>query len=168
MISQRMQIRPSRSDERGALMALTQSAFGAPAEAQLVGALIDEPLETPSFVAELDGELIGHVLYSQLTGPDKALALGPLSVRQQWRDMQVGTQLTRQTLSQLRDDGWQSVFVLGAPGYYERFGFKSELADRVRSQYQGPYLLAKELVPGALSNFDGAITYPKPFSELAP
>lgn len=168
MIRNKLIIRPATASERDAIIALTESAFGRPTEARLVDALIDEPLDTPSYVAELDGALVGHVMYSQLQGPPKALGLGPLSVVPQWRDMQIGTELTRQSLEEVRKDGWDSVFLLGAPAYYERFGFKSSTADPMISQYQGPYFLAKELRPGVLAGYRGEVKFAKPFSELAP
>lgn len=83
-----------------------------------------EPVDTALFVAEIGGEIIGHIIYSQLEGPIKSLGLGQLSVAPNWRDMQVGTELIRQSLNDLARNGWQSVFLLGAPAYYERFGFK--------------------------------------------
>lgn len=168
MIRNKLIIRPAADNERDTILALTEQAFGRQTEASLVDALISEPVETPSFVAELEGEIVGHVMYSQLDGPPKALGLGPLSVSPAWQDMHVGTELTRQSLERMRNEGWSSVFLLGAPTYYERFGFKSSTADPMTSQYQGPYFLAKELQAGALAGYSGEVKFAKPFSELAP
>jgi putative acetyltransferase len=120
------------------------------------------PQDTLSFVATLDDtDVIGHLLLTRMDQPDQTLALEPLAVLPQWRDMQIGTQLVRYALEQARMAGWRAVFVYGQPDYYRRFGFHSKLADGAQTDLQGPRLMALELVPGALTGWSGPITFPK-------
>lgn len=167
MILNKTIFRSAGDADRNAIYAVTNRAFGRKDEAELVGALLDEPVETPSFVAELDGHIVGHLLFSELQGPQKSLALAPLSVDPDWRDFLIGTELARFGIQKVRDSGWQSVFVLGDPVYYGRFGFKSRTADPVDCPYQGPHFMAMELADGALSGYAGPVRYPDPFSRLA-
>lgn len=131
-------------------------------------ALLLAPAETLSIVAELDGKIIGHILLTAITGPDKALALAPLAILPAWRDMQVGTELVRHALQLAREQGWKSVFVSGQPDYYCRFGFRSHTADRAKVDWQGPRFLALELENGALENWAGPLEYPDAFSGIFP
>jgi putative acetyltransferase len=126
-------------------------------------ALIALPADTLSFVAELDGNIIGHTVLTAVAGPDRALALAPLIILPSYRDMQIGTGLVRHALNQARAQGWKSVFVYGQPDYYCRFGFKSQLADGADSPLQGQRFLALELSKEALFGWSGPVAYPDPY-----
>ncbi|MCO6408620.1 GNAT family N-acetyltransferase [Hoeflea alexandrii] len=126
-------------------------------------ALIALPADTLSFVAELDGHIIGHTVLTAVAGPDRALALAPLVILPAYRDMQIGTGLVRHALNQARAQGWKSVFVYGQPDYYCRFGFKSQLADGADSPLQGQRFLALELRKDALFGWSGPAAYPEPY-----
>jgi len=132
----------------------------------LTEALLAAPTDTLSFVADLDGNVIGHILLTAITGPDRALALAPLAILPAWRDMQIGTELVRHALRLAREQGWKSVFVSGQPDYYCRFGFRSHTADSATVVFQGPRFLALELEKGALENWAGPLGYPEAFIDL--
>jgi len=131
----------------------------------LAEALIAAPVDTLSFVAELNGTVVGHILLTAITGPEKALALAPLAILPDWRDMQIGTELVRHALHSARQQGWMSVFVHGQPDYYCRFGFKSRMADAAGTALQGPRFLALELTKGALAGWSGPLEYPDAFLQ---
>lgn len=154
--------------ERGAadepaIRALTASAY---AEARLPDAVLAAPSDAVALVAELEGEVIGHILLTPMAGPERALALAPLAVLPAWRDMQIGTELVRHALALARSKAWRSVFVFGQPDYYCRFGFKSHTADGAEIACQGPRFLALELQQGTLAGWTGSLDYPQPFVDL--
>lgn len=153
---------PSDLEAVQELQALSSIKTGTGLSRTLKGA----PADRLSFVAELDGKVIGHILLTAITGPDRALALAPLAILPPWRDMQVGTELVRHALRLARQQGWKSVFVFGQPDYYCRFGFKSHTADGAEVDCQGPRFLALELEKGALENWAGPLGYPDAFSDL--
>lgn len=130
--------------------------------------LLSGPDDTLSFVATLDdADIIGHVLLSRLSGPDRALALAPLAILPQWRDMQIGTKLMRHALDQARQAGWRAVFVFGQPDYYQRFGFRSDIADCAQTGLQGPHLMALKLMPEGLAGWAGPLEFPNAFRIAA-
>lgn len=131
----------------------------------LAEALLAAPENTLSFVAEFEGAVVGHVLLTAVAGPEKALALAPLAILPDWRDMQIGTELVRHSLHVAREEGWMSVFVYGQPDYYCRFGFKSRTADAADTFLQGPRFLALELTRGALAGWSGPLQYPEAFLQ---
>jgi len=160
-----MKIRPERPDDAPAIDSLVEAAFGQPEEAALAGALRKADASAVSFVAELNGELLGHVLMSPMAAPEGALGLAPVSVAPAHQRKGVGTSLITAALDAARAGGWRAVFVLGDPGYYTRFGFSTGAAGGYDSPWAGPYFMAIELVPGALGA-GGTAAYHPAFDEL--
>lgn len=167
MIINRTTFAPAKQSDMPAIIAIHTRAFGRATEADLTQQLIEGREETLDLCAVIDGAIIGHCLLTEIQGPEKSMALAPLSVDPDWRDFQIGTELVRQILANARQAGWSSVFVLGDPDYYGRFGFKSTTADAVKSPYQGYAFQALELMPGALAGYNGKLTYPPAFNLVA-
>lgn len=166
MIINKTVFRPSTPEDRIAVRAVHRRAFDRDAEADLAIALIESGTVTIDLVAKIDAMVVGHVVLSELTGPERSLGLGPLAVDPEWRDFKIGTELVRRALELARRDGWRSAFVLGDPVYYGRFGFKRTLAAPVQCAYQGPYLQALELAPGGLDGYSGPMAYPDQFHAV--
>jgi putative acetyltransferase len=59
-------IRPENDSDRDAVWNVNQQAFGNDAEANLVDALRDGRLAEVSLVAEIDGQIVGHILFSRM------------------------------------------------------------------------------------------------------
>lgn len=171
-----MHIRPEQNGDATAIHALITAAFGQPDEALLVDRLRVEGDVVISLVMEQpklprDGtarqrknQISGHVLFSAMSEPKHALALAPVSVAPHHQRQGIAARLIRHGLSAAHAAGWQSVFVLGHPEYYTRFGFSVAAATAFTSPYAGPYFMALELTHGALSQ-SGAVVYPTAFSE---
>jgi putative acetyltransferase len=160
-------IRATTADERATLHDLHRRAFGGTVEADLVLALLDDEAPTISLGAHDGSRLLGHVLFSGLEGPPAALALAPVAVDPDMQGQGIGGTLIRAGLEEARKAGWQSVFVLGEPAYYGRFGFRAELAAGAICAWSGPYLQALELTEGALKDYSGPLEYAAPFQNLS-
>lgn len=107
-------IRFEAPDDDGAIRSVVRAAFGQDVEADLVDALRAAPLETLSFVAELDGAVIRHITCtpSLLDAPLRlvdVLAVCPLAVAHSLREAEVA--------------GYPLVFLEGDWSYYSRLGF---------------------------------------------
>lgn len=80
-------------------------------------------------VAELDGEIIGNIMYSRcaVVRPDgtetAALVFGPLSVKPELHGQSVGSCLVEHSLELAKEMGVGAVLITGHPDYYKRFGF---------------------------------------------
>ncbi|MBC7280825.1 N-acetyltransferase [Hoeflea sp.] len=158
--------RETGASDRAPVRALQAAVYDS-AIAGICEALISSPAETLSLVAELDGQIIGHILLTPVAGPERALALAPHAILPAWRDMQIGTELVRNALKLARERGWRSVFVFGQPDYYGRFGFKSRTANCADVSWQGPRFLAIELEQGALARWSGPLDYPEAYLAVA-
>lgn len=161
-------IREETPCDHAAVREVNRLAFGQDDEANLVDALRAGHYTRLSLVAERDGTVVGHLLFSRLpietvTGAVEALALAPVAVLPERQRQGVGSQLIRRGLMMCRQRGHRIVVVLGHAEYYPRFGFSAALAERLRSPFPGPHFMALELVPGALDGVEGEVRYPPPF-----
>lgn len=161
-----MILRPEREGDAASIRALTIEAYGGAQEADLVDALRAGGHLALSLVAIDGSEAIGHILFSPLVSPASTLALAPVSVAPGRQRMGVGSRLICFGLERVREDGWDSVFVLGEPAYYHRFGFRQDMAAPFETAYPRDYFMALELRPGALSGLGGEVVYSAPFRAL--
>ena len=70
-------IRPELPTDRGAIWSVNHLAFGSDVEASLVDALRDGGFVAVSLVAEIDGHVVGHILFSRLQISGRAEILVP-------------------------------------------------------------------------------------------
>jgi putative acetyltransferase len=160
-------IRPAEPADQAAIAAVVTAAFGGPrgGEAGIVEGVRAEDSALVELVAELDGQIIGHVLFSRMrTDPPRFIAaLGPLAVAPAQQSAGVGAALSRAGIEACRALGVEAIVVLGHPPYYPRFGFSVGAADRVVSPFAGnPAFMAMELVPDSL-NAPIKVDYPAAF-----
>jgi putative acetyltransferase len=88
---------------------------------------------TLSLVAEVDGQVVGHVAFSPVKisdGSQNWHGLGPVSVLPEFQKQGIGKSLIHEGLSLLKASGAKGCVLVGDPKYYERFGFRN-LADLV-------------------------------------
>ena len=161
-------VRPETTADHAAIREVNRQAFGQADEARLVDALRDGGYVRLSLVAEQEGRVVGHILFSALPivtpqGEVEALALAPMAVIPSHQRRGIGSTLVRDGLRACRDAGHRIVVVLGHPDFYTRIGFSSKLAERLRSPFSGPAFMAVELVSGALMDVECEVRYPPPF-----
>jgi putative acetyltransferase len=158
-------LRSETAEDRTAIHSLHTAAFERSDEADLVDRLRLEGAVRLSIVADADGEILGHVLFSALVTdpPCTAVALAPVAVLPARQGAGIGTALIVEGLERCREAGADLVVVLGDPAYYGRFGFSSALGSRLSAPYEGEALMALELRPGALGEGKTRIRYAEAF-----
>jgi len=167
-------IRPETAADQDAIRHVNRLAFGQDDEARLVDALRDGGFLRVSLVAEQAGQVVGHILFSDLpiitgAGMVPALALAPMAVLPDFQNQGIGSALVRSGLDECRQQGHKIVVVLGHPHFYPRFGFSPKLASHLESQFSGgDSFMAVELVPGALDGVAGRVRYAPPFDDVPP
>lgn len=126
-------IRCEQSGDTQEIHDITAAAFGdAPhtdhTEQFIVQALRDAGALTISLVAEESGQLVGHVALSPVSISDGSpdwYGLGPISVKPSEQGRGIGSQLMHAAIAQLKTIQANGCVLLGEPGYYHRFGFKT-------------------------------------------
>jgi putative acetyltransferase len=161
-----MIVRSETPEDVAAIRIVHEVAFGQRAEAQLVDDLRAAGDSVFSLVAVDDGVVAGHVLFSRMTAPFRALALGPVAVLPEYRQIGLASRLIRQGIARSDADGWRGIFVLGDPAFYRRFGFNAGKASDFISPYAGPYLMVLPLGGSKLPARTGVIQHAPAFEKL--
>ena len=164
-----MSIRPATPRDRDAIRRVEENAFGQRVEAGLVDALVADGDAIVELVAEEEGQVVGHVLFSRLYvragGKDfAAVALAPLAVDPSFHGTGIGGALVREAHVRLKAAGEQLSIVLGDPAYYGRFGYSHARAAGFESVWQDEALLA--LAWGEAPQ-EGQLVYASAFESLA-
>lgn len=158
-------VREETADDYGDIRSIVAAAFARRAEVDLIDQLRKDGDSILSVVASEDGRLVGHILFSRMAAPFRALALAPVSVLPDRQRHGIGSLLIQAGLVRAAHLGWEAAVVLGEPEFYRRFGFDPELATGFTSPYAGPYLMVKAL-SGALPATTGSIEHAPAFSRV--
>lgn len=164
-------IREETSADLEGIQRIHQSAFDTAAEAHIVDLLRARGKAVISLVAEINAEIVGHILFSPVSiePPDpgwNALGLAPVGVLPEWQQQGIGMALVNQGLERCRVLGIDLVIVLGDPAYYARFGFERALDHGLSNEYQADeHFMVLELKPGVLNKFAGLVKYAPEFNE---
>jgi putative acetyltransferase len=137
-----MLFREATTEDLSVLLQVHRLAFGQGEEADLVESLLADPTGQPllSLVAERDGTVIGHVLFTRLSllgpvEPPLASILAPLAVVPAAQRSGVGRGLIESGCELLASRGVQLLFVLGDPNYYTKHGFRPASPHGLRAPY---------------------------------
>ena len=169
-----LRIRPETQADHARVSAVQEAAFGRRPEAELVALLRSSVQPQLSLVAELEGELVGHVFFSPVAiGPAEraaptAAALAPIGVLPGHQGRGIGSELVRSGLAECARLGFRAVFLVGDPRYYARFGF--ELAASRDLHYASAafdsVFQVCELESGALAGWHGFVEFPRAFAAV--
>lgn len=168
----RIRIRPETEADRAAVRAVNEAAFESPAEALIVEALRGKDLSLVSLVAEVDGQVVGHILFSPVSLDERPhlnfMGLAPMAVVPEYQRKGIGSALVREGLSRCRDLGCHAVVVVGHSEYYPRFGFVPAGRYALRCEYDVPadVFMVAELEAGSLNGASGLVRYDDAFADV--
>lgn len=134
-------VRPEQPADIPAIHAVHVAAFEQTGEADLVDALRAGPWWHPelSLVAERDGEIVGHVLVTDVELAGRPVfALGPIGVLPVHQRDGVGIALMGAALDAAARSDRGLITLLGDPAYYARFGFTPAAEDGVLDPWGAP------------------------------
>ena len=167
------EIRSETPSDYARVEEIQTAAFGQDGEARLVESLRRHAKPYLSLVAEVNGDIVGHIFFSPVSiegkgGSPASGGLAPLAISPDVQGQGAGSALVRAGLRDCLSLGWQAVFLLGDPAYYSRFGFAlaAERGLRYESEFFDAGFQMLELVPDALSGCEGWVRYHEAFSKL--
>ena len=167
-------VRVERPEDRPAVDALVEEAFGTASVARLVQLIRASEHWMPelSLVAERDGDLVGHVLLSTAdletdAGLRPVLLLSPLAVRPSAQGGGVGRALVEAALAAARASSFGVVVLEGDPSFYSRFGFRrgAELGIERPSERIPEVAWQAYALPAYDTTLRGTVAYPSAFWE---
>lgn len=169
-------IRPEQPEDHAAIARVVAAAFDSPIEARLVEAIRAVPEYIPelALVAEVEGEVAGHVMISGATVHDGdrvhvVCTLSPLAVAPARHGHGIGSALVRGVTRRADERGLPLILLEGDPRYYWRFGFEhaAPLGIRINLPSWAPSEAGQVL---RLTNFDpsirGEVVYSPAFDML--
>jgi putative acetyltransferase len=167
-----LKIRESIESDKAEISGIHIKAFGkekGPEIVSLVNDLFDDKTAMPllSLVAVEDDKIIGHILFTkadviQIAESVSARILAPLAILPDSQKKDVGGQLIKKGLSQLKLSEVELVFVLGHSEYYPRFGFIPAGAQGYEAPYHIPEKhagawMVHELCAGVVGRVKGKV-----------
>jgi putative acetyltransferase len=160
-------VREEATSDVGAIHRVNAAAFDTDAEARLVDTLRENGVLTLSLVAELDGEIVGHIAFSPVvvTRADGStvpgVGLAPMAVSPAHQRSGIGARLIAEGIARLRSAGHRFCVVLGHADYYPRHGFSRASAHGLRWEHpvRDEVFLVQELTPGGLGDVSGVVRY---------
>ena len=174
-----IKIRQERENDFSAVFNLITEAFRTeqtidPDEPFLVDRLRKSNAFIPqlSLVAELMGEIVGHILLTKIIIKEgelehDSLALAPVSVLPEYQGRGIGGLLINHAHERARELGHKSVILLGHENYYPKFGYQLTEKFGIQLPFEVPIenCMAIELVQDGLNNVNGMVEYPQAFNE---
>jgi putative acetyltransferase len=169
-----MKIRQENPQDFKAVYSINRLAFEQEGENQLIEKIREGDTFIPelSLVAEQDGKIIGHILFSKIkiigeqTYP--SLVLAPMSVHPDFQNKGIGSELVTIGLQIAKNLQFEHIIVLGHKDYYPKFGFQKASTWNIRCSFEVPddHFMAIELVDGSLKNKSVLVEYPPVFYEV--
>jgi putative acetyltransferase len=164
-------IRLESPEDANSVRSINERAFPAGGEADLVDRLRLMIMPYISLVAELNGQVVGHALFTPVTVQNgntwRAMALGPMAVLPDYQRSGIGSQLVKAGLSECLKKGEPVVFVLGHPQFYPKFGFRPAQPKGFTCEWDVPdnTFMYVELKPGSIRSRAGKVIYHPAFGE---
>lgn len=164
-------IRSETAGDAAAIHSVHRAAFPTDAEARLVDLLRENGHAPVSLVADDDGQIVGHVLFSPITIDGDAsaggLGLAPVAVKPDRQHQGIGSKLIGEGLMTCRGKGVPFIVVLGDPAFYHRFGFRRASEVGLGNEYGcDDEFMVIALVPNAIPTAGGLVTYGREFALL--
>jgi putative acetyltransferase len=158
-----MIIRPESANDCDAIRHILIGAFadhpyGHQTEHLIVEALRAADALTVGLVAEVDGNVVGHIAFSpvKIGGVDCMwFALGPVAVLPDFQRRGIGGALIEEGLKAIRGLGAQGCVLVGDPAFYHRFGFRQDPAlamEGLPPQYLLCLPMAQQVPQGQVSH----------------
>jgi len=168
-----MIIREEKATDISKIWKINEAAFDTDAEANLVNALRDSNIPFISLVAEENGELAGHILFTPVelengSSGIKIAGLAPMAVIPKLQNQGIGSKLIEAGIRRCQSEGYDAIVVLGHPNYYPKFGFMPSVNYGIKSEYEVPdeVFMVLELNKDSLNGIQDIIKYHEAFGSV--
>jgi len=167
-------IRSEQNEDYDSIKRVNDEAFGQENEGLLVNALRKTSKYMPSLslVAEMNDNIIGHILFYPVTiktdeGNFDVLSLAPIAVLPFYQKKGIGSRLVVKGLEKCKETDFDVVIVVGHPTYYPRFGFKPASKWKIQLPIDAPdeAFMAYELKNKTHEKYAGMVILPKEYYD---
>jgi predicted N-acetyltransferase YhbS len=132
----------------------------------------DDYIPELSRVAEVDGKIVGTIMYSKAYVMDgekrtDVITFGPLCIDPEYQKRGIGGELLEKTMQLAREQGYRAIIIFGEPEYYPRHGFKTcdhfKITTKDGKNFNA--FMGIELIPGGLDGVKGKFYESKVFDD---
>lgn len=168
-----MIIREETPEDICGIRIVNKAAFEQNGEADLVDLLRDKDKFILSLIAEVEGQIVGHILFTpaKIVNDKYELTvagLAPMAVLPKFQKRGIGKELVKAGLEKLKETKYDIVIVLGHPEYYPKFGFEMASVHGIKCEFNVPdeVFMVLELKKEALKDVRGIAKYQSEFNDL--
>lgn len=170
----KIKVRTEVAEDHNCITRVNDLAFEQDNESILITKLRDtnEFIPELSLVAEVNNEVVGHILFYPVPVVDgktnhTSLSLAPMSVLPEYQNKGIGSELIKVGLEKARQLGYKNITVLGHPEYYPKFGFEKASKWNISAPFEYPdeALMAIELVENGMNNISGSLEFPAAYFD---
>lgn len=185
MISQKLTIRPETHKDYRTIVSLILRSFREGTDYSdgtdilaLVEEIRDSKYYIPelSFVAELDGTVVGHFLFSHFplspastgghsdSGTSEIVMLAPVAVHADYFRQGIGSAMIKLGIEKVKEMGYKGITVEGNFNFYNKVGFRTSGEFGIYPTSGWPMheprcMMCQETYPGSLRGIHGYIVY---------
>lgn len=120
-----------------------------------------------SLVAEEDGKIVGHIMFTEIKIDDKIeLTLAPLSILPEYQGRGIGMKLMEEGHGLAAQRGYHISVVTGIEDYYPKAGYKRAQDYGIKEPFDVPsenFMVYG--LNGEIGNYHGTVEYAKEFYE---
>ncbi|HKR14845.1 MAG TPA: N-acetyltransferase [Pyrinomonadaceae bacterium] len=153
-----------------AIRNVNQQAFGQDQEGRIVDALRANGAALLSLVAVVDGQVVGHIMYSPASiGEVSGAGLAPMAVLPEYQRQGIGSQLVETGNQKLKASGCPFIVVLGHAEFYPRFGFQPASNFGLKCEWPVPDNVFMALIfdQQKMNGVTGLVQYSHEFSTIS-
>ena len=164
-----MEVRQETEADIEATREVNRRAFAQDQEGNLVEALRSNGAVLLSLVAIVDGEVVGHIMYSPaVVGDTTGAALGPMAVLPEFQPQGIGSRLVEAGNRRLNEAECPFIIVVGHTEFYPRFGFTPASKHNIRCEWDLPddLFMIAVLDPPKMQGVSGLAKYRPEFSMV--
>jgi len=166
-----LEIREELPDDVGAIRDLNRRAFGGDLEGNIVDALRSNGAALLSLVATMNGQVVGHILYSPVSvgGDVTGAALGPMAVLPEYQRQGIGSRLVEAGNLKVKEGGYPFIILVGHENFYARFGFAPASTHGIKCEWEVPddAFMLLVLDEGRMQGVSGLARYRREFSSVS-
>lgn len=165
-----VEIREEHPGDVSAIRDLNKHAFGQDQEGNVVDALRSNGAVLLSLVATLNGQVVGHIMYSPISVSEvNGAALGPMAVLPAYQRQGIGSELVEAGNRRLEESGCPFIIVVGHAHFYPRFGFRPASTCGITCEWEIPddVFMVSVLDHAKMGGISGLAKYRPEFSTVS-